>query len=117
MGTISGMGHLYLVFQLIGIFIIHDDLSRLYGSMTQGLTIAVMAFILWTLTNISLITTSTGSPSHWSCPAAPPPSQCSKPWAAGGREPSHRQHSLCGWPPLSWSPWCLACQATRKKVA
>jgi len=52
--SISILSHLYLVIQLIGVFIIHDDLSRLYGSMTQGLTIAVMTFILWTLTSISL---------------------------------------------------------------
>jgi len=52
--SISLLSHLYLVIQLIGVFIIHDDLSRLYGSMTQGLTIAVMTFILWTLTSISL---------------------------------------------------------------
>jgi len=52
--TISMISHLYLVVQLIGIFIIHDDLSRLYGSMTQGVTLAVMTFILWTLTSISL---------------------------------------------------------------
>ena len=52
--TISILSHLYLVIQLIGVFIIHDDLSRLYGSMTQGVTLAVMTFILWTLTSISL---------------------------------------------------------------
>jgi len=52
--TITISSHLYLLLQLVGIFIIHDDLSRLYGSMTQGVTLAVMTFILWTLTSISL---------------------------------------------------------------
>merc|ERR1712183_47875 len=52
--TITISNHLYLLLQLVGVFIIHDDLSRLYGSMTQGVTLAVMPFILWTLTSISL---------------------------------------------------------------
>jgi len=51
---ISVFKHVYLVIQLLGIFIIHDDLSRLYSSMDQGITLAVMVFILWTLTNITL---------------------------------------------------------------
>jgi hypothetical protein len=57
------LSHLYLVIQLIGVFIIHGDLSRLYGSMTQGVTLAVMAFILWNLTGISL---HYEAPAHYS---------------------------------------------------
>jgi len=52
--NISVLSHIYLIIQLLGVFIIHDDLSRLHGSMTQGVTLAVMGFILWTLTSISL---------------------------------------------------------------
>jgi len=52
--AITGLNHLYLLIQLVGVFIIHDDLSRLYASMSQGLILAVMSFILVTLTSITL---------------------------------------------------------------
>jgi len=49
---ISVFTHFYLVLQLLGIFIVHDDLSRNYETITPGVCLAVMIFILWTLTNV-----------------------------------------------------------------
>jgi len=52
--SISALSHVYLLVQLIGVFILHDDLSRQHSSMSQGLMLAVMGFILWTLTSITM---------------------------------------------------------------
>jgi len=52
--SVSVMSHIYLVVQLVGCFILHDDISRNYPTMSQGTVIAVMSMILVTLTSISL---------------------------------------------------------------
>jgi len=48
------LSHLYLGIQLVFCFLLHDDLSRHYPVMTQGLVMAVMGMVLLTLTSISL---------------------------------------------------------------
>lgn len=52
--SLSLLSHLYLAVQLFGCFILHDDISKHYLSMSQGTVIAVMLMILVTLTSISL---------------------------------------------------------------
>jgi len=52
--SLSTPGHLYLIIQLLVIFVIHDDLDRLETQMSQSLVLAVMVFIIWTLTSVSL---------------------------------------------------------------
>jgi alkylglycerol monooxygenase len=46
--------HLYLVLQLFGVFIIHDDLTKMFSTVSQPVSLGVMAFLFWTLTNIGL---------------------------------------------------------------
>jgi len=46
--------HLYVVIQLLGVFVLHDDLTFMFQEMSQGLALAVIVFIVWTLHNVSL---------------------------------------------------------------
>jgi len=48
------LAHLYLAVQVAACFVLHDDLSRLYPSMSQGGVLIIMGAILSTLTTVSL---------------------------------------------------------------
>jgi len=46
--------HVYLAVQVAACFVLHDDLSRLYPTMSQGGVLVIMGAILTTLTSVSL---------------------------------------------------------------
>jgi len=48
------LAHLYLAVQVAACFVLHDDLSRLYPTMSQGAVLVIMGAILSTLTSVSL---------------------------------------------------------------
>merc|ERR1712098_603170 len=48
------LAHLYLAVQVAACFVLHDDLSRLYPTMSQGAVLVIMGAILTTLTTVSL---------------------------------------------------------------
>merc|ERR1719495_1613419 len=48
------LAHLYLAVQVAACFVLHDDLSRLYPTMSQGAVLVIMGAILSTLTTVSL---------------------------------------------------------------
>jgi len=48
------LAHLYLAVQVAACFVLHDDLSRLYPTMSQGAVLVIMSAILSTLTSVSL---------------------------------------------------------------
>jgi len=49
---ISTATHVYLVLQLLGVFLVHEELANLYQVSDPAVNIALMIFILWTLANI-----------------------------------------------------------------
>ena len=46
--------HIYLVVQMVGVFLIHDDISRLEPQMTWLQVVAVSVFLLWTMASIGI---------------------------------------------------------------
>merc|ERR1719357_1761367 len=48
------LAHLYLAVQVAACFVLHDDLSRHYPTMSQGVVLVIMSAILSTLTSVSL---------------------------------------------------------------